>query len=64
MLTFLTDNMATVLISLMLMGIIFLIIRGMRRDRKAGKGCTGCSGCGSCSYVCNIDKKSTNMLNK
>lgn len=51
MISFLTDNMATIIISLILLGVVFFIIRGMIRDKKAGKGCSGCN-CSDCSHVC------------
>ncbi|MCC8022989.1 MAG: FeoB-associated Cys-rich membrane protein [Clostridiales bacterium] len=46
MLTFLTENLATILISLVMLGLIALAIRKMRRDKKKGASC-GC-GCDQC----------------
>ena len=46
----LTDNIGTIVISLVIVGIVILIIRKMRKDKKSGGscgcGCSGCSGCG------------------
>ena len=47
MLTFLSQNLATILISVGLLAVVALIVAKMARDRRAGKtscGC-GCSGC-------------------
>ena len=45
--------MSTVIISIILIVIVGLIIRGMYRDKKAGKrtcgyGCAGCASAGVC----------------
>lgn len=49
MIEFLTANLATIVISIVLIAVVALIIRGMIRDKKAGKLCSGCSGgCGCC----------------
>lgn len=51
MLTFLADNLATIIISLVLLGLVFLAIRYQvrkRRDGGCGCGCSGCSHAGAC----------------
>ncbi len=55
MLTFLMQNISTVIVSLLLIGIVTLIIVGMVKDKKKGKcsgSCAGCSGCGN-GHSCN-----------
>ena len=47
MLAWLTANAATIIISLLLAAVVFLIIRGMVRGRVGG--CADCGSCGSCS---------------
>ena len=42
MFTFLMNNAGTILTALVLAAVIFLVVRGMVRDRRAGKG--GCGG--------------------
>lgn len=47
--TFLMENLSTVIIGLILAGVVYLVVRKMIRDRREGKGC-GCSGgCAGCS---------------
>lgn len=52
MLLFFSENLATIIISLILLIVIFIIIRKMIRNKKNGVscscGCGGCSGCSSC----------------
>ncbi|QNU67058.1 FeoB-associated Cys-rich membrane protein [Ruminiclostridium herbifermentans] len=49
MLAFLKENLATIIISAVILTAVVLIIIKMRKDKKAGKSCSGCgSGCGSC----------------
>ena len=49
----LSENIGTIIISLMLLLIVALIIKGMIRDKKRGKSSCGCR-CGHCpmSGVC------------
>ena len=54
MINWLLANLATVVLSLVLLLIVFLVVRGMIRDKRSGKsscgcGCEGCSGCSTCS---------------
>lgn len=50
MMGFLSENLSTIVITLILIIVVALIVRGMIRDKKAGKLCSGCSGgCGGCS---------------
>ena len=50
--TFLMENLSTVIIGLILAGVVYLVVRKMIRDRREGKGCGypgGCAGCGGAS---------------
>lgn len=47
MLTFLQNNLATIVVLLVLLAVIALVICGMRREKKAGKSACGCN-CGGC----------------
>ena len=50
MITFITANMGTILVLVVLCTIVGLIIRSMIRDHKAGRFCGGkCAGCASCA---------------
>ncbi|MGI5935562.1 MAG: FeoB-associated Cys-rich membrane protein [Oscillospiraceae bacterium] len=57
MIAFLTENLGTIIISLVLLAVVALIIANMARKRKrgqsAGCGC-GCSGCPSAT-MCHKD---------
>ena len=44
----LTDNLATIVVSLILIAIVALIIRKQIRDRLSGKSSCGC-GCENCA---------------
>lgn len=48
MLIWFTQNLATILISLVLILAVAAIVRGLVRDRRRGKSPCGCSAC-SCS---------------
>lgn len=45
MMAFLMENLATIVISAVLIGVVTLVIVKLRKDKKAGKGCASCSGC-------------------
>ena len=45
---FITQNMGTIAVLLVLAVMVGLIINKMRKDKKAGKGCCGC-GCSGCA---------------
>ncbi len=47
MLTWLSDNLATIVVAAILLAIVVLIIVKMVRDRRNGKNSCGC-GCESC----------------
>ena len=47
MLTFLQNNLATIVIGLILLAVVCLVIYVMGRDKKAGKSACGCS-CSGC----------------
>ncbi|MBS6444611.1 MAG: FeoB-associated Cys-rich membrane protein [Ruminococcus sp.] len=58
MLEFLSNNLSTIVVGAILLGIVILVIKSMRNDKKAGKnscGC-GCSGCPNAS-ICHGTKK-------
>lgn len=48
--TFLINNMGTIITALILIIAVALVIRVMIRDKKAGKGCGG--GCSGCAHSC------------
>lgn len=48
MLTWLMENMATIIISAVLMIVVAVVIAGMVRSRKKGKSSCGC-GCAGCA---------------
>ena len=53
MLQWISANIGTILISLVLLAVVALIIRSMVHDKKQGKAscggnCAGCAACGSC----------------
>ena len=50
LLLWLKENLATILVCLLLALIVFWIVRGMIRNRRAGKSACGgtCAGCGIC----------------
>ena len=52
MLHWLTSNLSTIVISLLLLAVIFLIIRYLIRQSKQGKhSCGGnCGSCGGCTH--------------
>ena len=52
MLNWLASNLATILISLVLLAIVALIVRYLIRQKKQGKSSCGgnCSCCGECSH--------------
>lgn len=51
MLAFLIENLATILISAVLLAVVILIILKLRKDRQ--KGCSSCGcGCGGCGSSC------------
>lgn len=51
MLAFLIENLATILISAVLLAVVILIILKLKKDRQ--KGCSSCGcGCGGCGSSC------------
>ena len=56
MLTFLINNAGTIVTALVLAAVVFLVVRSMARDRKAGRGgCSGCCGtCRTCGGDCAV----------
>lgn len=47
MLVWLSENIGTILISLVLLAVVIGVIAGMRKDKKKGKSACGCN-CGHC----------------
>ena len=45
---FITQNIGTIGVLLVLVWVVALIINKMRKDKKQGKGACGC-GCGNCA---------------
>lgn len=58
MLTWFTENLATIIISAALLAAVAAVIAGMLRDKKKGKSACGC-GCASCamSGACHSQKR-------
>ena len=58
--------MATIIISVILVAIVALIIRGLIQDRKGGKSSCGgsCGTCGACAHggQCHMPQKSTKKV--
>ena len=52
MFTFILDNMATIIVSLVLAGVAALIISKMVKNKKEGKSSCSCGSCGSCAAGC------------
>ncbi len=51
--TFLMENLSTIIILLIVIAAVCLAIRSIIRDRKAGKGCGACpGGCHGCHGGC------------
>ena len=50
MLQWICENISTILVSLVLLAVVILIVRGMIRDKKQGKSSCGgnCASCGGC----------------
>lgn len=65
MLTFLINNAGTIVTALVLAAVVFLVVRSMVRDRKAGRGgCGGrCGACGACGGGCAVPPVSKNTRN-
>lgn len=60
MISFLTQNLGTIVVLAGLSAVVVLIVLQMKKDKKAGKSCSGCgSGCnGGCSGCsCSTNKK-------
>lgn len=58
MIELIRENLATIIVSLILTAVIILVVRKMYRDKKAGKSACGCK-CSGCpdSSVCHGGKK-------
>jgi len=58
MLTFLSENLGTIIISVVLLAIVAGIVLKMTRDKRKGKcpgGCGDCSGCAHSSCTTSTD---------
>ncbi len=51
------ENLATILICLVLAGIVCAIIVSMVRKRKRGGSCDACGSCGSCPMSGSCDRR-------
>ncbi|MGN1411057.1 MAG: FeoB-associated Cys-rich membrane protein [Oscillospiraceae bacterium] len=58
MLDFITNNLGTIIVSLILLVVVGLIIYSIRKDKKKGKSSCGC-GCKHCANAqyCHGDNK-------
>lgn len=58
MLEFLSNNISTIIVGAIVLGVVILAIRSMNKDKKAGKNSCGC-GCSGCpnSSMCHGTKK-------
>ena len=63
MLNWLAENAGTIVITMALVIIVFLVIRGMVRDRRAGKSSCG-NACAHCpmSIACHRNKQAAGRL--
>jgi cytochrome c553 len=59
MMGFILNNLATIIISVLLLGMVVAIILVMRKDKKSGKNTCGgnCSACHMCSACHNADNQ-------
>lgn len=62
MLAFLAENLATMIVGLVLAAVVVLIIVKLRKDKKSGKsncagGCTHCASAGMCHHQPPADHK-------
>lgn len=59
MISFLAENIGTIIVGLVLLEIISIVIRTMIRDKKAGKSCNCGDACGNCpsSHTCHPPKQ-------
>ena len=57
MLTFIANNLSTIIVGIILIAVVVLIIRKLVKDKKSGKYCSSCPGnCQSCPST-TFDKK-------
>jgi len=50
MMAWISENLATIVVGLAVLGIVVLVVRSMYKNKKAGKSCScgsSCSGCAS-----------------
>ena len=58
MLNFIVENLSTIIISILILGVVILIIRKMIKDSKQGKSFLGCGmGCENCPHRKKTKKK-------
>lgn len=63
MLSWITANLATILISFLLIVVVGIIIVKMVKDKKQGKSSCGCD-CGSCGACCGKGTKARQHANR
>ncbi|MBP5250732.1 MAG: FeoB-associated Cys-rich membrane protein [Lachnospiraceae bacterium] len=56
MIGFITENIGTIIVSLILIAVVFFAVRSMIRSKKKGQ-CSCGGNCGSCSMGCACHKK-------
>lgn len=61
MLVWITENLSTLIISIVVFGLMALAVRRIVKNRKKG-GCgdcsscsSGCGGCSGCAYSCQVE---------
>lgn len=52
MFEFVSQNLATILIGLLVFGLAALAVQSLWKDKKQGKSCGGCGGCSGCGMNC------------
>lgn len=59
MLEIINNNLPTILVALVLIGIVILAFRSIQKDKKSGKSCSCGGSCGGCagSGSCHPDKQ-------
>lgn len=60
MLEFLANNISTIVVGMIVLGIVILVIKSMYNDKKSGKSSCGggCSGCPNACMCHSVDAKS------
>lgn len=60
MINFIRENASTILVSLLLASIVFLILKSRIKRHRAGQGgCSSCSSCAASSLCCSAESDQT-----